>query len=102
MDKLIPISSLQSKAKKYVEQVHETDEPLIITQRGRAAAVLVNYETYEGHVLTMDEMKYPDWKERLARADKEHREGKSITLEAFLRKKARRPRHASSKAKKAA
>jgi PHD/YefM family antitoxin component YafN of YafNO toxin-antitoxin module len=38
MDKIIPISDLQTKAKKYVDQVKETEEPVVITQRGRAAA----------------------------------------------------------------
>jgi len=39
MEKIIPISDLQTKAKKYVDQVKKTEEPIIITQRGRAAAV---------------------------------------------------------------
>ncbi|MDE2510806.1 MAG: type II toxin-antitoxin system Phd/YefM family antitoxin, partial [Elusimicrobia bacterium] len=38
MNKIIPISDLQTSAKKYVEQVRETDEPVIVTagksQRG--------------------------------------------------------------------
>ena len=38
-----------------------------------------------------DEMSYPDWKQRLERADRETKAGKGITLEAYLRKrKARR------------
>src|SRR5262249_44743265 len=52
MDKIIPISDLQTKAKQYVEQVKETDQPVVITQRGRAAAVLVSYESYEGLLAT--------------------------------------------------
>jgi prevent-host-death family protein len=55
MDKIIPISDLQTKAKQYVEQVKETDQPVVITQRGRAAAVLVSYESYEGFLATRDE-----------------------------------------------
>ena len=52
MDKIIPISDLQTKAKQYVDQVKETDQPVVITQRGRAAAVLVSYESYESHSYT--------------------------------------------------
>ena len=52
MDKIIPISDLQTQAKKYVDQVKETEQPVVITQRGRAAAVLVSYEAYEGFLAT--------------------------------------------------
>lgn len=87
MDKIIPISDLQTKAKKYVEQVRDTDEPVVVTQRGRAAAVLVSYESYEGLQATKDEMSFPDWRKRLARAKKESRERKGTPLEAYARKR---------------
>lgn len=90
MDKIIPISDLQSKAKKYVEQVKKTEQPVIITQRGRATAVLVSYESFEGLLATQDEMSFPDWGKRLQRAEKESREGKGAALEAYLTKRARR------------
>jgi prevent-host-death family protein len=90
MDKVIPISDLQTKAKKYVDQVKETDQPVVITQRGRAAAVLVSYEAYEGFLATRDEMGYPDWEERLERAQRESRRGKHMTLDAYVKRRARR------------
>jgi len=90
MDKIIPISDLQSKAKKYVEQVKETDQPVIITQRGRAAAVLVSVESYEGFLATRDEMSNPDWKKRLRRAGKESDQGRGVTLDAYVKRRARR------------
>lgn len=89
MDKIIPISDLQSKAKKYVDQVRDTDQPVVITQRGRAAAVLVSYEAFEGFLATRDEMSYPDWERRLARATKESAEGKGISLAAYVKRRAR-------------
>ena len=88
MGKVIPISDLQSQAKKYVDQVKETDQPVVITQRGRAAAVLVSYDTFEG--ATRDEMSYPDWKSRLQRALRESDEGKRVTLDAYVKRRARR------------
>ena len=91
MDKIIPISDLQSKAKKYVDQVRKTEQPVIVTQRGRAAAVIIGIETYEGFLATQEEMSYPDWKRRLARARKESQEGKGSSLDAYLhRRQARR------------
>jgi prevent-host-death family protein len=90
MDKIIPISDLQTKAKKYVDQVKETDEPVVITQRGRAAAVLVSYEAYEGFLATRDEMSYPDWERRLRVARTESKQGKGISLDTYLKRRARR------------
>ena len=90
MDKIIPISDLQTKAKKYVEQVRETEEPVIVTQRGRASAVLVSYEAYEGMLAMQDEMSFPDWRERLVRARKESAAGKSVSLDAYIARRKRR------------
>lgn len=90
MNKIIPISDLQTKAKKYVEQVQETAQPVIVTRRGRPSAVLVSYESFEGLLATSDEMSYPDWKKRLARAEKESRAGKSISLENYNAKRSKR------------
>lgn len=90
MDKVIPISDLQSKAKKYVDQVRETDQPVVITQRGRAAAVLVSYDAFEGFLATRDEMSYPDWARRLQQATSESRKGKRTSLDAYVKRRARR------------
>lgn len=90
MDKIIPISDLQTKAKKYVDQVKETDQPVVITQRGRAAAVLVSMDTYEGLIATRDEMSYPDWETRLHRAQREAKQGKRTSLDDYVARRARR------------
>jgi prevent-host-death family protein len=90
MDKIIPISDLQTKAKKYVDQVKETDQPVVITQRGRAAAVLVSMDTYEGLIATRDEMSYPDWETRLQRAQREAKHGKRTSLDDYAARRARR------------
>ena len=85
MDKIIGISQLQTRAKKFVDQVKETDEPIIITQRGHPAAVLVSYDEFEGLMATQDEMSYGDWRSRLARAERESRAGKGIALESYIK-----------------
>ncbi len=91
MDKVIPISDLQSQAKKYVDHVKDTDQPVVITQRGRAAAVLVSYDAFEGFLATTDEMMtYPDWKRRLQRALRESHQGKRVTLDAYVKRRAGR------------
>ena len=83
METIVPISDLQSQAKKIVERVKNTRDPVVITQRGRPAALLVNYEDYAGMVATLEEMSQPDWRERLAEAERDSQAGKSIDLAEF-------------------
>lgn len=89
---IVPITDLQQRTRKYVKLVQETGRPIVITQRGRTAAVLLSADDFEGHLMTLDEMSYPDWRKRLARAERELREGKGIELDDYLkrRKKSRR------------
>jgi prevent-host-death family protein len=90
MERIVPISDLQTRAKKIVESVKHTRDPVVITQRGRPAALLVNYEDYEGMVATLDEMSQPDWRERLAEAERDSKAGRGIDLEKFKARRAKR------------
>ncbi|MBC8463694.1 MAG: type II toxin-antitoxin system Phd/YefM family antitoxin [Deltaproteobacteria bacterium] len=44
---IIPVSDLRQDAAKLLKKLNNNNEPLIITQRGRAAAVLIGVEAYE-------------------------------------------------------
>ncbi len=44
LSSIIPVSDLRYKAKEILAQV--ADRPVVISQRGRAAAVLVDFEIY--------------------------------------------------------
>ena len=44
---IIPVSDLRQDAAKVLKRVHDSREPLVITQRGRAAAVMLSVEAYE-------------------------------------------------------
>jgi prevent-host-death family protein len=41
------LSEFRARAAAFVEQVQSTNEPMIITQRGRGAAVLLGIDAYE-------------------------------------------------------
>lgn len=45
--KIIPISDLRQNASDIIKRVTTSREPVFITQRGRAAAVMVSMEDYE-------------------------------------------------------
>jgi prevent-host-death family protein len=44
---IIPISDLRQDAAKVLKRIRDSKEPIVITQRGRAAAVMLSVETYE-------------------------------------------------------
>lgn len=44
---IVPISDLRQDAAGIIKRVVATDEPVVITQRGRASAVLVSADAYE-------------------------------------------------------
>ena len=89
---IVPISELQTRSRTLVEQVRKTGVPIVVTQRGRPAAMLVNYELYEGHLATLDETSFPDSDARLQRARDEIAAGKLIPHEEIIARKKRRRR----------
>jgi len=44
---IIPVSDLRQDAAKLLKQLKNNKEPLIITQRGRATAVIIGVDAYE-------------------------------------------------------
>jgi prevent-host-death family protein len=63
MNKIIPITDLQRQAGQIVSGVVNSDESVIITQRGRPAAVLVSaarYSQIEEDLATLDELELVD------------------------------------------
>ena len=63
--KIIPISDLRQNASDVVKGVSTSKEPVFITQRGRAAAVMVSMQVYEESQHELDILKL------LARGEKE-------------------------------
>ncbi len=44
---ILPVSDLRRNAAKILKKLRVNKEPIIITQRGRAAAVIIGVEAYE-------------------------------------------------------
>jgi len=44
---IIPVSDLRQNAANILKQLRKNTDPLVITQRGRAAAVIIGVEAYE-------------------------------------------------------
>jgi prevent-host-death family protein len=83
---IVPITDLQSRSRELVEQVKKTGDPIVVTQRGRPAAMLVSFEAYEGHLATRDETSFPDWQARLRDAEGEIARRELVPHEEVARK----------------
>ena len=75
---LVPITDLRQDAASVLKRVRSSGEPVFITQRGRAAAVMMSTEAFEKaehdrHLLRL-----------LARGDNEIAAGKGYDLESVL------------------
>ena len=76
--KIIPISDLRQDAAGVIKRAAASGEPVFITQRGRAAAVMVSTQTYER---TQHELKIL---RLLARGEKEIETGVGYDMDAVL------------------
>jgi len=77
--RIIPISDLRQNASDVVRGVSSSREPVFITQRGRAAAVMVSMHVYEESQHELDILRL------LARGEKEIEAGIGYELEDVLK-----------------
>jgi prevent-host-death family protein len=77
--KIIPISDLRQNASDVVKGVSSSGEPVFITQRGRAAAVMVSMKTYEESQREIDILRL------LAAGEKEIEAGVGYELKEVLK-----------------
>ncbi|HIJ75937.1 MAG TPA: type II toxin-antitoxin system Phd/YefM family antitoxin [Deltaproteobacteria bacterium] len=75
---IIPISDLRQDAAKVLKRVRDSKEPLVITQRGRAAAVMLSVEAYERSERDRELLHL------LAKGEKEIEAGKGYDLDSVL------------------
>jgi len=75
---IIPITDLRQDATTIVKRVTASGEPLVITQRGRATAVMVSMEAYKHSQHELEILRL------LARGEKEIEAGKGYGLDAVL------------------
>ncbi len=76
--KIIPVSDLRQDAAGVLKRVKDSGEPLIITQRGRAAAVMLSIDAYERVEHDKELLRL------LARGEKEIEAGKGHDLDSVL------------------
>jgi len=75
---ILPVSDLRRDAAKVLKKLRDNKEPIIITQRGRAAAVIIGVEAYEKSEHEKELLRL------LAKGDKEIEIGDGYDLDTVL------------------
>ena len=75
---MIPVSDLRQGAAAALRRLRTSRQPLVVTQRGRAAAVMVSVEVYERAERERQILRL------LARGEREIRAGRGHDLDAVL------------------
>ncbi len=75
---IIPVTDLRQDAASVLKRVGESREPFVITQRGRAAAVLLSAEAYQRAESERQMLRL------LAQGEKEIAEGRGVDLDTVL------------------
>ena len=75
---IIPVTDLRQDAAAALKRVRTSKQPLVITQRGRAAAIMLSVEEYERSEYEKQILRF------LARGEKEIAAGKGYDLESVL------------------
>ena len=70
-----PLSEFRANVASYIQQVHKTKRPLIITNHGKSAAVLLDVKEYESLIDKLELL------QDIQIAEKQIKEGKVISHE---------------------
>ena len=82
MPRTLPISEVKARLPELVTGVQERAEEIVVTRKGRPAAVLVNYEGYERLKGTLDVLSDPDPMKQIHRSRRSYAAGgEGLSLE---------------------
>jgi prevent-host-death family protein len=77
--KIVPVTDLRQDAAAVLKKLKDSEEPLVITQRGRATAVLLNLDAYERAQHERELLRL------LALGEREIAKGEGYSLDSILR-----------------
>lgn len=75
---IVPITDLRQDAAAVLERVRRSTRPVVVTQRGRAAAIMISPEAFERSENEREILK------RLARGEREISRGKGFDLDSVF------------------
>ena len=77
--KVVPITELQARASQLLAEVKQTGEPVLITLRGRSAAVLINVDEYDSLLKALEDYEARELDFLIAAGERARKQGKVIT-----------------------
>jgi prevent-host-death family protein len=86
MKNIIPVTDLQRQAAQILSDLAESDEPVIITQRGRASAVLVSAKRYSEIEEDLELLDDLELMQMLAEAEEDRKVGNTISHDEVKRR----------------
>jgi antitoxin YefM len=75
MTRTLPISEVKVRLTELVTGVEEREEEIVVTRKGRPAAVLVNYAEYERLKATLDVLSDPALMQQIRQSQQFYAEG---------------------------
>ena len=93
MPRTLPISEVKTHLPALLTGVEEREEEIVVTRKGRPAAVLVNFAEYERLKATVDVLSDPDLMRQIRRSQRYFASGrKGLSLAEVFREPPRRAR----------
>ncbi len=93
MAKTLPISEVKTHLPELVTGVEEREEEVVVTRKGKPAAVLVNYAEYERLKETLDILSDPALMRQIRRSQRFYaRGGKGLPFEEVFSEPLQRPK----------
>ena len=75
MSQTLPISEVKARLPELVTGVEEREEEIVVTRKGKPAAVLVNFAEYERLKETLDVLSDPELMRQIQKSQKFYAEG---------------------------
>ena len=86
----LPLSEVKAHLSKLVDQVEDRDERIVITRKGRPAAVLVSQDDLDSWQETLEIMSDRDFLADIRRGLRQIKRGQTVGYEELFGTKARR------------
>ncbi len=85
MPKILPISEVKTRLPELVSGVEEREEEIVVTRKGKPAAVLVNYAEYERLKESLDVLSDPALMKQILQSKKFYSRGrKGVSFEEIF------------------
>src|SRR5574341_470679 len=93
MSRTLPISEVKARLPELVTGVQEREEEIVVTRKGKPAAVLVNFGEYERLKETIDVLSDADLMKQIRRSRRFYAAGgKGLSLEDVFEETSGRPK----------